>query len=32
MFIQKFYTLGKDGNLLVWKWVDDLVTDLFKNM
>lgn len=28
----KFYTLGKDGNLLVWKWVDDLISDSFKNM
>lgn len=28
----QFYTLGRDGNLLAWKWVDDFVTDSFKNM
>ena len=27
-----FYSLTKDGYLFIWKWVDDFLTEEYKNL
>jgi len=29
--MKHFYSLTKDGYLFIWKWVDDYLTDEYKN-